>query len=361
MTMDKNKIITIINKTYLDAEFSPEDFDNLFNASSETVYQPSDYITQENSLQKDMFFLLEGSVDVYKIEKNKEVLINTLSKGNCFGEISFFSKKPRTATVRANSPVKTLVIKEDLLKQYPNTYRKLELAAYRMNYNLVLNSNRRIAESIRKRMDFARIFTTAIIVLMISNFFVRMLSDLLKGLNVHSTAFTWIYLLIIAIPCVLIIRINKENLSTFGLTFNNWKQAITEGALLSSIVILIFLSFIYYNASLTHQPWTNYLLQSRLHIVPFSNYVIHASVQEFLRSIFYVSLVELYGGKKILANFFGALVFATLHIHFGYIAVLVTFIAGFLFNLLQERHKTLLGIILFHSLAGWAVFTVKLI
>jgi hypothetical protein len=359
--MSKDQILKIIEKIDLTADFSINDFNQLLACSEEVSYQHADYIVSEKSTKSDMFILLEGKLDVCKKEKNKEIIINSLYPGDCFGEITFFSGKPRSASVRANGSVKLLLIKHDCLNKYPDTYRKLELSAYRRDYELILNSNQKIARSIQKQIEFARIFTASMIVLMISNLFIRMLSDIFHGIDISSSSFVWSYLLILAIPFILIIKFNREDLATFGFSLTHWKRAITESGILSLLAIAIFGSIIFYKAHVDNQPWTSYIKESNLSIVAFSIYVIHASIQEFLRSIFYLSLLGLYGGKKSMATILSALVFSTLHLHFGYIAILIMFVAALLFNLLQDRQKTLLGIILFHSVVGWAAFTMKLI
>ena len=63
-------------------------------------------MTREGAAGREFFVLLEGSAEV---ERGGEK-VNALGAGDFFGEIALISEEPRTATVRASSPVRALVI-----------------------------------------------------------------------------------------------------------------------------------------------------------------------------------------------------------------------------------------------------------
>ena len=63
-------------------------------------------LTRQGAPGREFFVLLEGTADVRKNGRK----INTLGPGDFFGEIALVSREPRTATVTATSPVRTLVI-----------------------------------------------------------------------------------------------------------------------------------------------------------------------------------------------------------------------------------------------------------
>jgi CRP/FNR family cyclic AMP-dependent transcriptional regulator len=63
-------------------------------------------MTREGSAGREFFVLLEGTAEV---ERSGEK-INALGPGDFFGEIALISEEPRTATVRASSPVRALVV-----------------------------------------------------------------------------------------------------------------------------------------------------------------------------------------------------------------------------------------------------------
>jgi CRP-like cAMP-binding protein len=82
-------------------------------------------LTREGAPGREFFVLVDGTADVLK----KGRRINRLKAGDFFGEIALVHQSPRTATVRATSPVRALVVTERnfrrLLGESPEIQRKV--------------------------------------------------------------------------------------------------------------------------------------------------------------------------------------------------------------------------------------------
>jgi CRP-like cAMP-binding protein len=82
-------------------------------------------LTREGAPAREFFVLVEGTADVLK--RNRR--INKLKGGDFFGEIALVHDSPRTATVKASSPVRALVVTERnfkrLLDESPEIQRKV--------------------------------------------------------------------------------------------------------------------------------------------------------------------------------------------------------------------------------------------
>lgn len=72
--------------------FSSDFMINLIDLIEENTLRPDQQLTSEasDSLQNDLFFIESGKLIVYADEQAKKV-VKIIEKGECFGEIAFFS------------------------------------------------------------------------------------------------------------------------------------------------------------------------------------------------------------------------------------------------------------------------------
>jgi CRP/FNR family transcriptional regulator, cyclic AMP receptor protein len=82
-------------------------------------------LTRQGKPGREFFVLIDGTADVLKGGRK----VNTLKAGDFFGEIALVHNAPRTATVKATSPVHALVVTERnfrrLLEEQPEIQRKV--------------------------------------------------------------------------------------------------------------------------------------------------------------------------------------------------------------------------------------------
>jgi uncharacterized protein (TIGR02266 family) len=89
----------------------------MFQIATEETFQDGQVIFEEES-RGDWIYLIEsGEVEVYKNVGEKEIVIDTLQPGDVFGEISFFSKLPRTASAKAVGTVTLGVIDRTIVDE----------------------------------------------------------------------------------------------------------------------------------------------------------------------------------------------------------------------------------------------------
>lgn len=93
------------------------------------AYGPFEMIIRQNTPGKDIFFIIDGQVEV--LDEVSQTLIARLSRGAYFGEMAFLSlSEERTASVRSITEVNCLVVTEDTLDSlcldYPEVQSSIE-------------------------------------------------------------------------------------------------------------------------------------------------------------------------------------------------------------------------------------------
>ncbi len=64
----------------------------------------------ENEYNDDVYFLIEGKLEVFITKEEQPVRVGIIEPGKMFGELAFFTEDPRIATVRALEPSKCFVL-----------------------------------------------------------------------------------------------------------------------------------------------------------------------------------------------------------------------------------------------------------
>ena len=78
-----------------------DEFLNSGQAFSTRIYKPGDFICKEGEVGDYSFKILSGKVEVSKDTDGEKTVLATLGRGETVGELSVFSKMPRSATVVA--------------------------------------------------------------------------------------------------------------------------------------------------------------------------------------------------------------------------------------------------------------------
>ncbi len=100
----------------------------------------------ENEYGKSMFILLEGKANVVKKKERggEDIVLAVFGPGDIFGEIALVDPGPRSATVRAEEPVRYIEIDWDSLKRIQGIYPRL---AGKLFLNLARILGNRLAQA----------------------------------------------------------------------------------------------------------------------------------------------------------------------------------------------------------------------
>ncbi len=137
MRLGKDGKIELIKKVPLFSKLSKKELEQVAHIADELDLPNGKLMAEEGDRGREFFVLLEGEADVTKGDKS----INTMREGDFFGEIALVTQMPRTASVRATTDVRVLVVTERdfsaLLKHSPQVSRGVaEALAERVAPNL---------------------------------------------------------------------------------------------------------------------------------------------------------------------------------------------------------------------------------
>src|SRR5213592_4085436 len=108
MRLGKDAKIELLKKVPLFSKLNKQGLQDVAHIADELDLPAGKEMATEGDRGREFFVLLDGEADVTKGGSS----INTMKKGDFFGEIALVTKMPRTATVTATTDVDVLVINE---------------------------------------------------------------------------------------------------------------------------------------------------------------------------------------------------------------------------------------------------------
>ena len=106
MKLRRDAKTQLISRVPLFAHCSKKELAAVAGIADEIDLREGTELTREGAPGREFLILVEGTADVLK----KGRKINSLKSGDFFGEIALVHRTPRTATVKATSPVRALVV-----------------------------------------------------------------------------------------------------------------------------------------------------------------------------------------------------------------------------------------------------------
>lgn len=97
-------------------EANTDIIEGLVKAAVEKNFQPGQIIFQEGSTGRELYLIVEGTIEVVKGHGADETILARHGPGDFFGEMSFIEDNPRFATIRALEPTQLLEFSEQNLR-----------------------------------------------------------------------------------------------------------------------------------------------------------------------------------------------------------------------------------------------------
>jgi CRP/FNR family cyclic AMP-dependent transcriptional regulator len=106
-------------------------------------YADKTVLIKEGDVQQEIFWILSGEVYITRKMGDKYKVMTTLGKGELIGEMSFFDKSVRSATVITKGPVEALVFSKE-------NFQEIFAASPQWTKRLLLSLSSRIRQMIEK-------------------------------------------------------------------------------------------------------------------------------------------------------------------------------------------------------------------
>ena len=213
----------------------------------------------------------------------------------------------------------------------------------------------------REQIDSAMFFAAIIVVLLISKSADNWALSHPDSVDVYSNTFVWIYTAAVSMPMLAYLLWVRRPLSEFGVTCHNWKQAVTEGALISLTLLLLGMFALTMIAKSEGKTLADFIRLDWLNIGTVA-YIPHSIIQEFVfRGILLTTLIHIFRWHSLwLPLLISNLLFSFMHMHLGTSAVALTFAFGYLLSWMFLRHQNIAGISLAHMLLGSPAFLFRI-
>jgi CRP/FNR family transcriptional regulator, cyclic AMP receptor protein len=125
MALRKNAKLKLLKGVPLFLDLSGRELEEVASVADEIDLRPGKKLTVEGRVGREFFVLLEGEAEVRR--KGREC--RPMRAGDFFGEIALVTKRPRTATVVARTPLRVLVVTDrsfqTLMERHPTIQTKV--------------------------------------------------------------------------------------------------------------------------------------------------------------------------------------------------------------------------------------------
>lgn len=385
--MDTETIVNLLKSNSLFKRISERKLRVIAPIATTLSFAPDEILMKEGDPALDIFVIYSGEVEVLKKRDISQYVLTTLGPGNLLGEYALLDDMPRTATIRAKSFTRVIIINVAKLKALTrkSEFASLYVSLFKHLSEKLRTTNEFTVQVLEKEISVEKDKTALGKFLLYVIFSLCLFAFVLKGASylvqpgAATTLISFPLITIFVVVGIAGMHALKFPPSFYGFNLDNWQQALKESLLVSFIICALIvvlkwflISFIpgYESTPLFNPYGTLQRLNLSPQILPhvwfllIILYSIHSCFQEiivrgFLQSGLQVFLTGKY--SVLLAILASNIIFSSFHLVFSFSFAGITFIPGLIWGWLYARQKTLLGVMISHILIGvWMGFIVGL-
>jgi len=249
--MENNKaVLQMLRQSTLFAKLDDSILREIVNIATWEKVHAADFLFHEGDKADTLYIIYDGIVEVIKKEVHtlSDYPIARLSKGNIIGEMALFTQTARTASIRALTDTKLLVISFidlGILADKDSRYMQINARIACQLSQQLHQSNQEIVKAYEKEKKYliqksqtgyfiaVTISTLCFIALALSTF--QKLATQLE----NSTTVLLIFLLTLFGFNIYFFIKARLPLSAYGVTTTNWQKSIGESLLYTIPVLLL--------------------------------------------------------------------------------------------------------------------------
>jgi CRP-like cAMP-binding protein/membrane protease YdiL (CAAX protease family) len=379
---DRSAAMALLGRSPIFHRCSSDDLAALAASARHVEHAAGTDIVREGEAARDLMLIASGEARVLKRgASGEEHTINHLAAGDSFGEMALFDRVPRSATVRAVGPVRTLVLPLQDIVAMAETRPTLvpvlvdigALVAERLraaSNNAVAAADRALAEE-RTRAVMGR-FTLLLIMAYTLYTWVLGTAAQMKVALGRSEFITVPAIIVCVAILAVFVRVSGYPARFFGLTLQGAGRHVREAALftlpLMALTVLLKLALLTWVPGMQglalfqmfapapagapasgFNPW---LALAYVVFAPFQELIYRGGVQGSLSHF-------LTGPRRDALAIVGAnIIFSAAHLYVSVGLALTAFAAGLFWGWLYARQRGLAGVSVSHVLLGFWAFEV---
>jgi CRP/FNR family cyclic AMP-dependent transcriptional regulator len=125
---------------------SDVELNSLKSCVKERSYPKNSLVINEGDDSNSLYIILQGGVNVFlSNEAGKEIVLNTLGKGDYFGELAMIANRPRSSSVITNTPSTFAVMTQSMFEEILKEHQNIQTVLLRNLANRVIE----LSESVR--------------------------------------------------------------------------------------------------------------------------------------------------------------------------------------------------------------------
>lgn len=113
-------------------DLDKEELEKIAEIMKEINFPESTVVIEDGSTGSSIYIVKEGAAKVTKLlDDDKEETLAVLNEGECFGEMSLFDHRPRSATVKVEAGSKLYEIPGDAFEKFLTDNKDVALKVYK--------------------------------------------------------------------------------------------------------------------------------------------------------------------------------------------------------------------------------------